>query len=194
MSTNPHDDPRRRVLDGAARLYREHGLAGLTTEALARALGTSKRTLYAHFPNREAIVEAVLLERLERLAHDLAAVEASPGPFAARLRRHAEVVALVPQDLPPGFWAELHREAPTVAARVRARRDAMSRESLHRLLGEAVAAGAVRADLPVARLAAVAEALGEALLRVEPPPGETRMSLVEAGLAVLFHGILTGRA
>lgn len=179
-----------RILDAAARLCREEGPAAVTTDTLARLVGISKRTLYEHFSSRDQILEAVVMARLDRLAADLQAVEATPGPFAARLQRHAAVVAVLPGDFSPGFWPQLQRTAPAVAERVTQRRDAMAHETLTRLYTAGVESGDIRGDLAVPLLVAVTETLSEHLLHKEVPPGHTLVELAQAAIGVLLQGVL----
>lgn len=51
------------ILDAAQMLILKHGLRGTSMEAIARAAGIAKPTLYAHFPDKSAVFTA-LLERL----------------------------------------------------------------------------------------------------------------------------------
>ncbi len=59
---------RERVLDAARELFLAHGLRGTSMEAIARQAGVAKPTLYAHFPDKDAvflaILEALLTEKL----------------------------------------------------------------------------------------------------------------------------------
>ena len=56
------------MLDAGITELAEHGLAGASMEAIARARAeVSKRTLYKHFPSKEAVLEAVLQLLMERV-------------------------------------------------------------------------------------------------------------------------------
>jgi AcrR family transcriptional regulator len=44
-----------RILDAAEKLYAEHGLEGIGMDAVARAAGCSRATLYRYFENRRAL-------------------------------------------------------------------------------------------------------------------------------------------
>lgn len=182
---------RARILDAAARLYRGGGLAALSTDALAREAAVSKRALYEHFDGRDAIVEALLAARLDRLHAELDAVVAAELPVRVKIRRFAERVALVPAEFPPGFFVELRRLAPAVAEGVKARRAGAAREVLARLLSAGVATGEVRGDVPVPLLVAVAEVMMDNMLLVEPPAGHGPLDVAQAALAVLLDGVLT---
>lgn len=55
---------RERIIDAAAGVLTDLGLARATTKEIARAAGTSEATLYKHFSGKEEIFVKVLLERM----------------------------------------------------------------------------------------------------------------------------------
>ncbi|MET8986231.1 helix-turn-helix domain-containing protein [Nonomuraea wenchangensis] len=69
---------RERIVDAAEQVVREFGIVGATTKRIAAAAGCSEALLYKHFPGKESLLLAVLLERLPAL-----------GPALTRLRRAA---------------------------------------------------------------------------------------------------------
>ncbi|MBI3699265.1 MAG: TetR/AcrR family transcriptional regulator [Afipia sp.] len=64
---------RRQIMDGAHRVFMEHGFDAASMNEIARAAGVSKGTLYVYFPDKsrlfEAIVEQEVLEQ-GKLAFD----------------------------------------------------------------------------------------------------------------------------
>jgi AcrR family transcriptional regulator len=54
---------RERILDAAARVMREQGLANATTKLIAAAAGYSEAMLYKHFADKQELFLAVLQER-----------------------------------------------------------------------------------------------------------------------------------
>src|SRR5436305_13803104 len=56
-------------LDAALSVIREHGYAGVSVEAVARAAGVTRPVIYDHFPNLGQLLNA-LIEREERYALD----------------------------------------------------------------------------------------------------------------------------
>jgi AcrR family transcriptional regulator len=109
---------------------------------VAAAAGVSQRTVYQHFPDREAQINAVIAALDERLAHDVAgprSLDDIPS-FAERLIR-----------LGASHVREMRAQvAGALASEVRARR----RRARDRAV--ALAVGAQCDDLKAARLAAVA--------------------------------------
>lgn len=55
------------VLDAAIRLADRDGVAAVTMRALAESLGVSAMSLYAHVPDKDAVLDAILDDRLRRL-------------------------------------------------------------------------------------------------------------------------------
>jgi TetR/AcrR family transcriptional regulator of autoinduction and epiphytic fitness len=58
---------RQAMLDAGIAELAEHGLAGASMESIANRAGVSKRTLYKHFPSKDAVLEAVLTLLMERV-------------------------------------------------------------------------------------------------------------------------------
>jgi AcrR family transcriptional regulator len=58
---------RERILDAAATVLRERGLARATTKEIARAAGCSEALLYKHFADKQELFLGVLNERAPRL-------------------------------------------------------------------------------------------------------------------------------
>ena len=56
----PARDTRRRILENAYRLFYREGFQRAGVDALAEAAGVTKRTLYNHFPSKDALIGAVL--------------------------------------------------------------------------------------------------------------------------------------
>src|SRR5205823_10554998 len=76
---------RQRIVAAARAHFFSHGFRSVTMDDLAEELAISKKTLYAHFPSKTALVEAVLADKfagagaaLERISrehrHDFPAV------------------------------------------------------------------------------------------------------------------------
>jgi TetR/AcrR family transcriptional repressor of mexJK operon len=50
------------IISAARQLFLEHGIAGTGMEAIAKAAGVTKQTLYARFPNKSELCQAVMEE------------------------------------------------------------------------------------------------------------------------------------
>src|SRR5882672_533653 len=96
-----------RILETADRLFYGQGIRAMGVDTIAAEIGISKRTLYNHFPSKDALIVAYLQRRL-RL------VPTSDKPPAQQILDDFE-------RLERAFAAALVRKDPTVA---RAARDA----------------------------------------------------------------------
>jgi len=88
----------RAILEAAARVFEEQGVAGATTDRIAERAGVSIGSLYQYFPSKEAILATLgrchLLAGWETLAPALAALEDETSLERALPRLVHHVVAL----------------------------------------------------------------------------------------------------
>lgn len=77
----PVGERREEILAAALRLFAQHGMAHVTTRAIARAVGISQPSLYAHFASASEIGDELCRRGFERLQERFAEVaNASAGP------------------------------------------------------------------------------------------------------------------
>ena len=79
------NEKRRRIIEAAWRLALRHGLRAATMEALAREAGVAKGTLYAHFPDKDAVFDGVVADLLVELAAAFDRGMRSEGAVAERI-------------------------------------------------------------------------------------------------------------
>jgi AcrR family transcriptional regulator len=53
---------RRRIIDNASKIFLEQGFRNVSVEDLCEVVGVSRVTFYKYFPNRDALVEAIIGE------------------------------------------------------------------------------------------------------------------------------------
>src|SRR4026208_693507 len=81
------DPIRHRIVDAARIHFFSHGFRSVTMDDLAEELGVSKKTLYAHFPGKFNLLEAVLADKFAGVEAKLKEVtRAHPHDFPATLR------------------------------------------------------------------------------------------------------------
>ncbi|MFI5959279.1 TetR/AcrR family transcriptional regulator [Cryptosporangium sp. NPDC051539] len=78
------------MLDAAASVMRERGLAHATTKEIARAAGFSEATLYKHFADKTEMFVRVLAERLPPFSSAIDALRPGDATVAANLRETAK--------------------------------------------------------------------------------------------------------
>jgi AcrR family transcriptional regulator len=89
---NPKPKPtmKERILETADRLFYLQGIRAIGVDTIAAEIGISKRTLYNHFPSKDALISAYLDRRFVRPpASDKPPVEQILGTFDSLERRFA---------------------------------------------------------------------------------------------------------
>ncbi len=90
------------IIEAATRILRDGGAAALTTNHIARVAGVSVGSLYQYFPNKEAIVVALIEAQLQRDAGFAESFSPSKGePLDATLRRYTKQVCERQYELAP---------------------------------------------------------------------------------------------
>jgi AcrR family transcriptional regulator len=171
---------RARLLQVAADAYATGGL-GVPLDEIARRAGLGPGTLYRHFPTREALIEAVVHDRMQRLvdaARDLGAAD-DPGQALIEFLGRLLAEAGPKRDLVEA----LAGSGIDVQARLAATGTEL-RDEIERLLVRAQHARAVRADLTVADVMALTSGL---LLGLQTRHGRTAdprrtLAVIQVGL------------
>ncbi len=127
-----------RILEAArARLF-TYGYSALIMDELARELGMSKKTLYAHFPGKEAIVGAIIDGIGEAIRSRMDAILTDPQlNFAQKLAGVIDVVGSNLAKASPGMLHDLQRYAPELYQRI----DDVRRRNVPVVFGRLIRAG-----------------------------------------------------
>ncbi len=78
---------RQQVMDGARRVFLEHGFDGASIGDIVRAAGVSKGTIYAYFPSKEKLFETLVIEDRRKQAEVLFVLDEADQDVARVLRR-----------------------------------------------------------------------------------------------------------
>ncbi len=187
---------RDRIVSGARRYFFTHGLRSVTMDDLARELGMSKKTLYAHFPSKTVLVEAILLdkfrdieEELERITSELSAdVPLALQQLLACFQRHTD-------EIHPPFFRDIQREVPGMFELVEMRRRAVIQRYVGRFLAEGCRAGIIRDDIAVEMMV---EILLGAVQAIMNPPKMAELGLTPKSgfltiITVFLEGVVTAQ-
>lgn len=138
----------RTVVDLAA----EQNPSEITTAAIAKRMHVTQGALFRHFPNKDAILEAVMDWVADRLLTRLdKAVVAAPGPLAAleaMFMAHIEFIVDHP-GVPRMLFGELQRTGSTPAKRMAKSLLKRYGERLHGLMEQGKEGGELAPDLDV---------------------------------------------
>src|SRR5215467_107375 len=120
------DPNRQRIVDAARGHFFSHGFRSVTMDDLAEGLGISKKTLYAYFPGKLDLLEAVLADKLTTVEATLKEVtRAHPDDFSATLRELLAGTQRELDEIKPPFVRDMRQKAPDVFKVVERRRAAL---------------------------------------------------------------------
>lgn len=182
------------VLVAAGSVFSREGYAAGTTNRIAEKAGVSIGTLYQYFPNKDALVVA-LVERHTREANALIErlMRDPGGPVGAMVRRYVEaMVALHEED--PRLHRMLFEQAPHPAA-LNAALDALEDATIDAITALLQAHPDVRVKHPeVAAYVLVqsVEALCHRFVLHPPRSLKTRACFVEEVVAMLSAYLMNG--
>lgn len=172
------------LLDAARVMLNQDPTASL--EEIATSAGLSRRTVYGHFPNRDALLDALAQRGTQRVVATIASIaEADPVARLALIAAAAwdDIAAIRVMTVIALTGARAHIVQEGLAP-LRAR--------LAEAVAEGAAAGALRDDLPAARVARLAEdtviAAVPTTLRDELDEDAGRLLMVRLALGVAGLG------
>ena|SRR5262245_15578299 len=184
---------KRRIVGEARRHFFAHGFRGMTMDDLAHELGMSKKTLYAHFPTKAAVVEAALRDKLGELGSELEQITSASPAFLPALHRMLAVLQRHAEEIRPPFIRDMRRSAPELFQLVETRRAAIIQRHFGRLFTEGRREGMIRRDVPVRLAIAILLAATQGVMN--PPRiaelSTTPKAALSAILAVVLEGVLT---
>ena len=140
---------KRRILDAAAELYRAHGVAATSIQAIAERADVARGTVINHFGSAEGILEALLDEAVAEIRFPDARILEGAATDEARIRQFVDGMFqffVRSQDWWAVFVAD--RELPAVRAREQAYWDEVGRlhaATFGNLAADPVVGAAVRA-------------------------------------------------
>ncbi|HTL67887.1 MAG TPA: TetR/AcrR family transcriptional regulator [Lacunisphaera sp.] len=139
---------RSRVLATARPLFFAHGYSALTMDDLARELGMSKKTLYVHFPSKDALVEAILNGFVAEVRGSAEALfNDRTLSFTAKLHRFTEAMVQRFTRMGPHVFRDLQRSAPHIYRRIEELRHNNIPHVFGQLVRQGQADGMIRPDL-----------------------------------------------
>ena len=190
------DPIRQRIVDAARAHFFNHGFRSVTMDDLAEELGVSKKTLYAHFPGKFDLLEAVLADKLTGVEATLKEVtRAHPGDFPATLRGLLAGTQRELDEIKPPFVRDMRQKAPEVFKLVERRRAALIQRYMGKFFVDGQRLGMVRKDVPAKLIIEILLAMVQSIMN--PQKIEELGMMPKEGysgiLKVVLEGALTAK-
>ncbi|MGI5227829.1 TetR/AcrR family transcriptional regulator [Actinoallomurus sp. CA-142502] len=165
---------RLKVLEAAEAVFDARGTTA-STEEVARAAGVGIGTVFRHFPTKEALLEAVYVSGLRKLAEEAEALASADDPGAAFFTFFTRVVGhAATKNALSAALTEAGVDVPETGQGLK--------QALAALLSRAQDAGAVRGDVGLPEVMALLVGVSRAAERAQ---GEVR----DRALNVVFDGL-----
>ena len=158
---------------------------------LAEELGVSKKTLYAHFPGKIQLLEAVLANKFAGVEAKLNEItRAHPHDFATALRELLTNTQRELDEIKPPFVRDMRQKAPHVFKVIERRRAALIERFFGKLFIEGQRTGMVRRDVPANLIIEILLAMVQAIMN--PPKMEELGMTPKDGFAGILKIVLEG--
>ena len=185
-SRSPSDAVQSRIVAGARRYFFSHGFRGVTMDDLAAELGMSKKSLYAHFDTKMALLHAVMCDKMNAVEADLErALSEGADDFSSHLQALLSCMRTHTEEIGESYVRDVRREAPELFAVVQKRRRELIQRIFGKLLEDGRKSGMIRADIPTVMM--IEMLLGAVDSVVNP----AKMGELESTPKVAFNQIIT---
>jgi AcrR family transcriptional regulator len=188
---------RQRIVAAARRHFFAHGFRSVTMDDLAAELGMSKKTLYAAFPAKEALLHAVLVAKFAEIEAELGEIASGPrSDLLGTLHRLLACIRRHTGEVQAPFVRDLRREGPELFRFIEERRRALIQRYFGKIFAAGRRAGALRRDIPTRLMIEILLGATEAILnpaKIEEL-GLTPKSGYETVMKVVFEGLMAERA
>ena len=185
-----------RIVEAARAHFFCHGFRSVTMDELAEELGISKKTLYAHFPGKIELLEAVLADKFAGVEVKLNEIaRAHPHDFSTALHELLANMQRELDEIKPPFVRDMRQKAPHVFKVIERRRAALIEGFFGKLFIEGQRAGMVRKDVPAKLTIEILLAIVQAImnpLKMEEL-GMTPKEGFAGILKIILEGALTRR-
>ncbi len=164
---------------------------------LAEELGISKKTLYAHFPSKIELLEAVLADKFANVEAKLNAItRAHPHDFSRALHELLANTQRELDEIKPPFVRDMRQKAPQVFKVIERRRAALIERFFGKLFVEGQRTGMVRKDVPAKLIIEILLTIVQAIMN--PTKMEELGMMPKEGFAgilkIVLEGTLTRKA
>ena len=151
----------------------------------------SKKTLYACFPSKTALVEAVIYDKFRSIEADLDRITSHASSDCLDALHHLlSCIQGHMEEIRPPFVRDIRREAPGLFTIVESRRRAVIQRHFGKVFVEGRRAGLIRRDIPPKL--AIEILLGAVQAIMNPPKMEELGLTPKTGFSAIIRVVLEG--
>ena len=182
---------RKLIVDEAFEKFRRLGIRRVSLDEIARDLRISKKTIYQHFKDKEALVRACTEQLQGKVLPAAKAALSAEGNTSERLVAVWRALSAVPRHVSPDFIADLKAHYPHIWTEIDGRRQSVI-AGLELVLREGVDSGELRPDIhPRVVVLALLAVLNHVLIPEVILRGEFSVSeAINTIMTLLLGGVL----
>jgi AcrR family transcriptional regulator len=185
------DPTRQRIVEAARVHFFGHGFRSVTMDDLAEELAISKKTLYAHFPGKFDLLDAVLADKFASVEATLKEIiRTHSRDFPETLRELLAGTQRELDEIKAPFVRDMRQKAPDVFKRVERRRAALIQRYFGKFFVEGQRAGMVRKDVPAKLIIEMLLAMVQSIMN--PQKIEELGMMPKEGFAGILKIVLEG--
>lgn len=193
MPEDAESDRRKKLSERILEIFFREGVSSLTMEGVADKVGVSKRTLYKYFPNKDLLIDIVLMHKLESVEAQMLELMESGLPFQDRIIGFFGIVETAIKPMAHKLIRDVMTNVPWIWAKIDKFRHDRLLIHLKTLFEEGKEKGLLREDLKIELVLpiyiAIIEQVGrpEFFLQHDLPPSTVISTLI----SILLGGILS---
>ena len=182
-----------RVIAKAREQFFRYGVKSVTMDDIARELGISKKTIYQHFEDKDAIVHQLMMAEMANDKCEWDELDGSSNNVIEKIVKSMDIIRQAFAEINPSTFFDIKKYHPKTWQLFQDHKQNFIMESIRKELLEGIKQGFFRADIKVEIL--VRMRLEQIEIGFDPqlfPPN--KFSLIEVELTMLDHyirGILT---
>jgi len=191
---NISDNIKERIINSTSRLFFEQGFSKVSMDEVASGLGISKKTLYQHFPSKQALLYEVVSNMMNENGKIIEGIVNDRGmDFHRKLSRLMNHLSGVVSRMARPFGEDLRRNAPEMWEEIdRFRRDKILL-NFRKLLESGARQGVFRKDVDPQLMTLVFATLMQNMIdpKLFSQISFTAAQVFETIVEVVFRGIMT---
>ena len=182
-----------RIIAKAREQFFRYGVKSITMDDIARELGISKKTIYQHFEDKDAIVHQLMMAEMANDKCEWDELDGSSNNVIEKIVKSMDIIRQAFAEINPSAFFDIKKYHPKTWQLFQDHKQNFVMESIRKELLQGIEEGFFRADIKVEIL--VRMRMEQIEMGFDPqifPPN--KFSLIEVELTMLDHyirGILT---
>ncbi|WP_229217029.1 TetR/AcrR family transcriptional regulator [Dyadobacter luteus] len=137
-----------RIVKSALNLFWRYGIRSVTMDDIAKDLGISKRTIYQHYSDKEAILKVVIQEELSTQQCEMAQLDEIGNPIDQMIEA-TDQMRVAMANMNPALIYDLKKYYPESWGLFQSHKDEFIIKGIRDNMHQGIAEGYYRADLDV---------------------------------------------